>query len=148
MTVHPKMSDIMKELALVSFRDPQTVPSSEAAHVALLLAHVAWNRALGNDIRDYRKLLKVFLRSNPNLWSELCSCDTETLIETMRKAKEKSYPVDRRVVVVCGMREGNVRVEWCEEKDYPEASKLAKKRLDSEYGTGRTIGKRRSRKGA
>jgi hypothetical protein len=148
MTVYPKMSDIMKELALASFRDSQTVPSSEAAHAALLLAHVAWNRALGHDIQDYRKLFKVFLRSNPNLWSEFCSRDTETIIETMCKAKEKSYHTDRRVVVVCGMREGNVHVEWCEEKDYPEASTQAKKRLDSEYGTGRTIGKRRSPKGA
>ena len=148
MTVYPKMSDIMKALALLSFRDPQRVPSSEAAHVGLLLAHVAWNRELGHDIQDYRNLLKVFLRSNPNLWSELCSRDTETLIEMMRKVKEKSYPADRRVVVVCGMREGNVRVEWCEEKDYPEASELAKKRLESEYGAGRNIGKRRSRKGA
>jgi hypothetical protein len=148
MIAHSKMSDIIKELALLCFRETHKVPSSEAVHAALLMAHVAWNRSLGHDIPDYMKLLQIFLRSNPNLWSELRSHDTEVLIETIQKAKEKSHLADRRAVVVCGMREGNVRVEWCEEKDYPEASKLAKKRLDSEYGTGRTIGKRRSRKGS
>jgi len=148
MTVQRKMSEIMKELALMSFRDPQAVPSSEAAHAALLFAQVAWNRALGLDMTPYKELLKVFLRSNPNLWAELRSRDAETLIEEMRQAREQRYPADRRVVVVCGMLEENVHVEWCEEKDYPQASKLAKRRLDSKFGTGRTIGKRRSRKGA
>jgi hypothetical protein len=46
------------------------------------------------------------------------------------------------------MREGNVHVEWCEEKDYPQASASAKKRLESEFGPGRIIGKPKSRKGA
>ncbi len=144
MTVHPKLSKIIKELALMSFRNPQAVPSSEAAHAALLFAQVAWNRALGHDMQTYKELFKVFLLSNPNLWSELRSRDAEALIETMRQAKEQFYPADRRVIVVCGMREDSVHVEWCEEKDYPQASELTKKRLDSDFGTGRTIGKQRS----
>ena len=148
MIVLQKMSEIMKELALTSFRAPQAVPSSGAAHAALLFAQVAWNRALGHDMQAYKELLKVFLRSNPNLWSELRSRDAETLIETMRQAKEQRYVADRRVVIVCGMRDGNVHVEWCQEKDYPQASELAKKRLDSKFGTGRTVAKRRPRKGA
>ena len=148
MTVLPKMSEVMKELALTSFRDPQAVPSSGAAHAALLFAQVAWNRALGHDMQEYKELLNVFLGSDPNLWSELRSHDAETLIETMRQAKEQRYAADRRVVVVCGMREGNVHVEWCEEQDYPQASERAKKRLDSKFGTGRTVGKRHPRKGA
>ena len=142
----PKMSEIMKELALMCFRAPQAVTSSEAAHAALLLAQVAWNRALGHDIRPYRELLKFFLRSNPNLWSELRSHDAESLIEILRCVKEKRYPMDRRVVIVCGMRGENVHVEWCEEKDYPVAIELAQRRLEKEFGPGRTIGKRRSRK--
>jgi hypothetical protein len=142
------MSEIMKELALLGFRDPQAVPSSEAAHAALLFAHVAWNRALGHDVAPYEKPLAVFLRSNPNLWSELRSRDAEGLIETMQRAKEQRYSADRRVVVVCGMRDGNVHVEWCEEKDYPRASELAKQILDQECGTGRTVGKGRPRRGA
>src|SRR3972149_5606799 len=134
------MSEIMKELALLSFRDPQAVPSSEAVHAGLLFAHVAWNRALGHDVAPYEKPLAVFLRSNPNLWSELLSRDAEALIETMRQAKEQRYSADRRVVVVCGMRDGNVHAEWCEEKNYPRASELAKQMLELKYGTGCTFG--------
>jgi hypothetical protein len=142
------MSEIMKELALMGFRDPQAVPSSEAAHAALLFAQVAWTRALGHDMQAYRELLKVFLRSNPNLWSELRSRDAESLIKIMRQAKEQRYLSDRRVIVVCGMREENVHVEWCEEKDYPQASEQAKKRLDSKFGSKHIVGKLRSRKDA
>jgi len=148
MTVGRKMSEIMKELALMCLRDPQAIPSSEAAHAALLFAQVAWNRALGYDMNVYEEVLNVFLCSKPTLWSELRSRDAETLIEAMCQAKELRYSTDRRVVVVCGMREGNVHVEWCEEKDYPRASELAKELLDSKFGTGRTIRKGRSRKGA
>ncbi len=110
-----KMSAIMKNLALLIFRDPTRVPSSEAAHAALLLAHVAWNRALGLDPKDYNKLLMVFSRDNPDFWSEFRSQDAEALIETVRQAKAERYPMDRRVIMVCGMREGNVHVEWREE---------------------------------
>jgi hypothetical protein len=148
MTVLPKLSAIMLEFAQSAFIDPHAIPSSEAAHAALLFAQVAWNRTLGHETEGYQELLKVFLRSNPKFWSEIRSRDPEALIETMRQAKERRYPADVRVIVVSGMREGNVRVEWCDEKDFAQASELAKKRLDLEYGTGHTFGKRRSRKGA
>jgi len=148
MSVPPKMSEIMKELALLGFRNPQAVPSSEAAHAALLFAQLAWNRALGHTVAAYKDLLAVFLRSNPDLWSELRARNPEALIEIMRLAKEQRYSADRRVVVVCGMRGENVHVEWCDEKDYPRASELSKQILESQNGTGRTIGRRRSRKGA
>ena len=42
-----KMSDIMKEIMERLLRDPQAVPSSEAAHVALYFANVAWNERVG-----------------------------------------------------------------------------------------------------
>lgn len=146
MTVRSKMSDIMKELALMCFCNPQTVPSSEAAHAALLFAQVAWNRTLGQEVPGYKEVLKVFLRSNPNLWLELRSRNAETLIEMLREAKEQRFSTDRRVVVVCGMRERNVHVEWCEENDYPRVSELAQ--TLPRCGIGRTTGKRRTRNGA
>jgi hypothetical protein len=142
----PKLSEIIKELAQMCFRAPQAIPSSEAAHTALLFAQVAWNRSLGHNNKPYRQLFKVFLRSNPNLWSEFRSRDAEWLIEMIRQAKEKLYPDDRRVVIVCGMRGENIHVEWCEEKNYPEAIELAQRRLEKLYGPGLTVGKRRSRK--
>jgi hypothetical protein len=56
------------------------------------------------------------------------------------------YPEDIRVIVVCGMRDDNVHVEWCNEKDYPQVSELAQERLDAEYGTGTTYRSRRYKK--
>ena len=143
MTVLPKLSAILLEIAQSAFIDPEAIPSSEAAHAALLFAQVAWNRTLGQDGAAYHEMLNVFLRSNPNLWAELRSCDPETLIEPMRQAKETRYPSDVRVIVVSGIREGNVHVEWCDEKDFARASKLAIKRLEAEYGPGTTIDTRR-----
>ena len=134
---------------MTCFRETKTVPSSEAVHAALLLANVAWNRALGLDVPDYDDLLMVFTRSNPEFWSELQSGNTEALIETMRQAKEKLYPMDRRVVLICGLRESNIRVEWCYEKDYPEAAELAKRRiaaLSEQYAVPLQQSKARKRK--
>lgn len=134
-----KLSAIMKELAILCFKNPNKLPSSEAAHASLLFAQVAWNRSLKHDLYDYRKLLKVFLRSNPKLWSELKSKKSEILIKKLQKIKETRYPEDTRVILVCGMREGNVHVEWCGEKDFPEASLNAIKRLETKYGPGRIL---------
>ena len=136
MPVLPKLSAIILELAQTAFVKPKAVPSSEAAHAALLFAQVAWNRALGHETEGYQDLLKVFVHSNPKLWSELSSRDPETLIKTMSQIKARRYSEDIRVIIVSGMRDGNVHVEWCADKDYARASELAKKRLYLEYGKG------------
>jgi len=117
MTDRRKMSDIMKDLALLAFSDIKAIPSSEAMHATLLFSHVAWNRSLGRNMPEYKDVLRVILQSNPNMWSELRSRNSEALIKTMAKEKEKRYAADRRLVVVCGMRGANIHVEWCEEKD-------------------------------
>ena len=44
-----KLSDIMKEMSERLFRNPAATPSSEAAHVALFFANVAWNECVGLD---------------------------------------------------------------------------------------------------
>ncbi len=139
MPVLPKLSAIILELAQTAFAKPKAIPSSEAAHAALLFAQVAWNRELGHETEGYQKLLKVFVKSNHKLWSELSSRDPETLIKTMSQVKARRYPEDIRVIIVSGMREGNVHVEWCDDKDYARASELVKKRLDLEYGKGRSF---------
>jgi hypothetical protein len=147
MSIPQKLSTIIWELARMGFRDPQAVPSSEAAHAVLLFAHVAWNRTLGHDLSAFEELLEVYVRSNPKLWSELCSRNAEALIKMMRQAKEQRYAADRRVVVVCGIREQNVHIEWCDEQDYPLAAELAAKRLESALEPGSIIKKRQPRNG-
>ena len=42
-------SEIMKEMSETLLRNPGAVPSSEAAHVALFFANVAWNESVGLD---------------------------------------------------------------------------------------------------
>jgi hypothetical protein len=44
-----KLSEILKEMAERLMRSPRCIPSSEAAHVALLFANVAWNESVGLD---------------------------------------------------------------------------------------------------
>ena len=44
-----KLSEIMKEMSETLLRNPSGVPSSEAAHVALFFANVAWNESIGLD---------------------------------------------------------------------------------------------------
>ena len=58
MTRQPrKMSENMKQMTESLLRNPRNVPSSEAAHVALFFANVAWNERAGlDDAREgYRK---------------------------------------------------------------------------------------------
>ena len=109
-----KLSQIIKEMACSVLRHPESVPSSEAAHAALLFAHVAWNRAaaVGPPDFDYPKVLREFEASNRLLWAELKSTDVEALIAELVSYKQAHYPGDRRQVLVCGMLGGNVHVEW------------------------------------
>jgi hypothetical protein len=116
-----KMSTIFKKMALILFRAPEAIPSSEAAHAALLLTHVAWNRALGETFTDAecRRILRKFEKSRPALWAELRSHDWKAMINDLIAYKKKRYPYDTRIVVVCGMTpEKNIHVEW----HYPSSS--------------------------
>ena len=127
----PKLSGIMKELAESVFRDPRAVPSSEAAHVALLLVHVAWNRALGQPLPEaqYRPMLEEMEQANPELWNELAGSDVERMVERLMALKAGRYPRDDRVIHVCGMCDGNVHVEWYEGRDVREADTTATQHL-------------------
>lgn len=44
-----KMSEIMKEMSERLLRNPDGIPSAEAAHVALMFANIAWNETVGLD---------------------------------------------------------------------------------------------------
>lgn len=108
----PKLSAIIKKIAKKMLKKPKSPPSSEAAHAALLLTHLGWNRALGYPEFEYEHLLEAFGAERPSFWQELKSNDPEYLISLAEKEKLYFWPDDRRVIVVCGMRAGNVRVEW------------------------------------
>ena len=108
------LSEIIKKMACTLLKRPKAVPSTEAAHAALLLAHVAWNQTVSIEAPrpNYRQMLREFESSNPNLWDELTSSDAEVLVNELTTYKRTHYQHDRRQVVVCGMRGDNVHVEW------------------------------------
>lgn len=108
------LSEIIKEMGCTVLSQPEAEPSAEAAHAALLFAHVAWNRAaaFGASGPDYRPMLQEFEASNPRLWNELTSPDAEVLITELVAYKRAHHSNDHRHVVLCGMLGANVHVEW------------------------------------
>jgi len=109
-----KLSEIMKKMSEMLLRNPSSVPSSEAAHVALLFANAAWNECVGMDhARDsYRNLWETIEAENPALWNEFKSNNIDAMIDELVRYKQTHYPDDRRRILICGMVPGKVHVEW------------------------------------
>src|SRR4051794_16633843 len=115
MTARPrKMSEIMKEMSEILLRHPSEVPSSEAMHVALFFANVAWNESVGlGGSRDgYRKVWETIEVDNAELWNEFKSNDINAMIDDLVQYKKTHYPDDQRRILTCGIPDGNIRVEW------------------------------------
>lgn len=118
-TSSKKFSEIVSDLARSLFKSPAATPESYAIHVALLLTHVGWNRSIGHefDKRTYSQVLAVFKQERPNVMDDFIVKDVDELIELAVDFKKRQYPLDRRVILACGMVEDRVRVEWCDEKE-------------------------------
>src|ERR1017187_6535282 len=112
-----KMSKVILGLAERVLAQPPEKTSSEGAAAALLLAHVAWNRAVdplgGDQIGYYRKVLCALELENPKCRRELKSMDCEALIQELMNLKLALYPADDRIIRLCAITERKtVRVEW------------------------------------
>jgi hypothetical protein len=109
-----KMSEIMKEMSETLFRSPGKVPTAEAAQVGLFFANAAWNESvgLGAHRESYHKVWETIEVDNPELWNEFKSNDVNAMIDELVQFKKNHYPTDQRRILVCGMLEGNVHVEW------------------------------------
>ena len=109
-----KMSEIMKDMSETLLRHPGGVPSSEAAHLALFFANVAWNESvgLGDSRAGYRNVWETIEAENPELWNEFRSNDVDAMIDELVRYKEEHYPDDRRRILTCGIPDGKIRVEW------------------------------------
>jgi hypothetical protein len=92
---------------------------------------VAWNRVLGQPLPEgqYRPVLEELEQTNPELWNELADNNVERMIARLIAFKENRYPRDDRVIKVCGMRRGNVHVDWYEGKDVREADRIVGEHL-------------------
>jgi len=112
-----KLSKLILDLAEEALAQPTDKSSRESVAAALLLAHVAWNRAVdpfgGDQAGHYRKVLRALEAENPKCLRELKNRDCETLIQDLARLKAARYPKDDRIIRVCGLTtENNVHVEW------------------------------------
>lgn len=109
-----KLSEMMKELSERLLRCPDQVPSSEAAHVALFFATAAWNESVGlvNARDGYRHVWETIEEDNPAFWNELKSNDVDRMIDELVDYKRSRYANDRRRILLCGIVDGKIRVEW------------------------------------
>jgi hypothetical protein len=109
-----KISEVMKEMSEVLLSSSSNVPSSEAAHVALFFANVAWNECVGLDgaREGYRNVWEEIEADNPELWNEFKSNDIDGMIDELIQYKKAHYSDDRRRILTCGIPDGKVRVEW------------------------------------
>ena len=115
MTHHTrKMSEIMMEMSERLFRQPDAIHSSEAAHVALMFANIAWNETVGlvHARNDCRSAWETIEAENPEMWSEFKSNDVDGMIDELVRFKKKHYADDQRRILTCGIPDGNIRVEW------------------------------------
>ena len=111
-----QMSAILKEMALTCLANPKVDPTLEAAAAALLLSHVAWQRANGDEFQNsaYAGTLAEMQRARPEMWKEMKSPDPKKLVSMLEMFKKSHYPNDRRKVVSCGIFDNKFRVEWTE----------------------------------
>jgi len=109
-----KLSDILKEMSEQLLRNPAGPYSSEAAHVALMFANIAWDETVGLGCpRDgYRSAWEPIEAENPEMWSEFKSNDIDAIIDGLVQYKKKHFSDDHRRILVCGIPEGKIHVEW------------------------------------
>ena len=112
-----KMSKVLVDLAERLLAQPAEKTSSEGCAAALLLAHVAWNRAVdplgGDQVGHYRKGLAAFQAENPKCFKELKSTDWEAMIQELVDLKRALYAADDRIIHLCALTpQQTVRVEW------------------------------------
>ncbi len=112
-----KTSKVLLGLAERLLAQPTETTSREGAAAVLLLAHVAWNRAVdplgGDQVGHYRRALAVFKAHNPKCLRELKSADCEAMIGELVDLKRVLYPADDRIIRLCALTpQRTVRVEW------------------------------------
>ena len=110
-----KMSDIMKEMSERLLLNPEAAHSSEAVHVALFFANLAWNECvgLGAERERTKNIWQAIEAENPKLWDELKSRDIDGMIDELVEYKKAHFPDDQRRILACGGTDhGTIRVEW------------------------------------
>ena len=109
-----KLSEIMQEMAERLLRNRRQIPTSEAAHIALFFATAAWNESVGlpGAREGYRVVWETIEADNPAAWNELKSSNVDQMIDELARYKRTHYPDDQRRILLCGIVDGKIRVEW------------------------------------
>ena len=109
-----KMSDMMKEMSERLLRNPKAAHSSEAVHVALFFANLAWNECVGLVPNGSdQNIWQSIEAENPKLWDELKSRDIDAMIDELVAYKKAHFPDDQRRILACGGTDHRtIRVEW------------------------------------
>ncbi len=109
-----KLSEILKEMSELLLRNPKAIPTSEAAHLALMFANIAWNETVGmvHHREHYRPSWELIEADNPEVWSEFKSNDVDGMIDELVEFKQQHYLDDRRRILSCGIPDGRIRVDW------------------------------------
>lgn len=106
------LSNIIKEMVqqILCKKD-----SSQAAiDIAVNIAHIAWNFAHEKykDDPGYIFSVKEIQKRIGSVNSELISEDVEKMTKILMIYKLKNYPNDRRNIVICEVKNGNVCVTF------------------------------------
>jgi hypothetical protein len=97
----PLMSVIVKEMISQILIHGDDAPNPVKG-LAILLANIAWNRAIGFPDKHDRCLKQEIAetkRAMPNLWDEFVDADHNVLIGKLIQYKLKKYPDDERLIV-------------------------------------------------
>jgi hypothetical protein len=119
-----KLSEIIKEMASTTLRNPDAIPSEPAAIAGLMLACAGWNSAVGDStaLDQLLKQLEHIDWSGVLPWAELRSEDSEKLVAELVNYKRERYPSDLRIIAATEMTpEGSLRVHWTEPKNVASA---------------------------
>lgn len=109
-----KMSEMLKGMSEQLLRNPDSA-SSEAAHVALMFAHVAWNEAvgLGNHRGGLHQAWETIEADNHEMWGDFKSKDVDAMIDELVEFKQKHFADDQRRILACSTTpQSTLRVEW------------------------------------
>ena len=109
-----KMSEMLKEMSEHLLRDPDRA-SLEAAHVALMFAHIAWNETvgLGNHRNGLRSAWETIAGDNHEMWGDFKTNDVDAMINELVEFKNKHFPEDQRRILACSTTpQSTLRVEW------------------------------------
>lgn len=109
-----KMSEILKEMSERLLRSPDATHSPEAASLALMFAHFAWNETVGLDFprQNYRPTWQSIEAENPAVWNEFKSTNIDGMIDELIEYKKQHFPDDQRRIVTCGLIDSKIKVNW------------------------------------